>query len=188
MTLKWCSVHKRILFGLVAWLLGATSATAGSLLAVSLLGQGIGGGAAQQLTQEAVNRALASEGAESSPVAAPTPTRTVLPVAKPARPSPTATPDHSQATATTPSPAATQNDENTSGTVFTSKGGEVLASCQAAGAYLLSWTPLQGFHVDDVLRGPAAAARVTFESTAVDMTMMVTCSAGVPSARTSTDH
>ena len=34
--LRWCSVHKRILFGIVAWLLGAATATAGSLLAVSL--------------------------------------------------------------------------------------------------------------------------------------------------------
>jgi len=36
-------VHRRILFGVAAWLAGAATATAGSLLAISLLGQGITG-------------------------------------------------------------------------------------------------------------------------------------------------
>ena len=58
-------MHRRILFGVAAWLLGAATATAGSLLAVSLLGQGITGSSGQLLTQDAVNRALASEAAEA---------------------------------------------------------------------------------------------------------------------------
>ena len=57
-------MHRRILFGVAAWLLGAATATAGSLLAVSLLGQGITGGTGPLLSQVAVNRALASESAE----------------------------------------------------------------------------------------------------------------------------
>ena len=69
--------------------------------------------------------------------------------------------------------------------MFTSKGGEVVADCQASGAYLLSWSPLQGYEIDDVVRGPAPAARVTFESNGGDVTMVVTCSGGVPSATTS---
>ena len=51
----------RILAGVGAWLLGAGTATAGSLLAVSLLGQGIADSPGQQLTTAAVNRALARE-------------------------------------------------------------------------------------------------------------------------------
>jgi len=70
--------------------------------------------------------------------------------------------------------------------VFTSKGGEVVANCQASGAYLLSWSPLQGYEVGYVVRGPATAARVTFESDNFRVTMVVTCSAGVPSATSST--
>jgi hypothetical protein len=58
-------VHRRILFGVAAWLLGAATATAGSLLAISLLGQGITGSSGQLLTQDAVNRALGSEAAEA---------------------------------------------------------------------------------------------------------------------------
>ena len=57
-----------------------------------------------------------------------------------------------------------------------------MASCQAAGAYLISWSPLQGYEVSGVNRGPAATARVTFESTTQQVTMVVSCSAGVPSA------
>lgn len=70
--------------------------------------------------------------------------------------------------------------------MFTSKGGEVVADCQASGAYLLSWSPLQGYEVGYVVRGPATAARVTFESDNFRVTMVVTCSAGVPSATSST--
>jgi hypothetical protein len=193
-------VHKRILFGLVAWLLGAATATAGSLLAVSLLGQGIGGGPARQLTEEAVNRALASEVAETTSPASPAPPATsrttpptVHPAAKPTRPSATATPDPppSQSATSTPSPASTGGTSSPGGTVFTSKGGEVVASCQTSGAYLLSWSPLQGYEVGYVVRGPAAAARVTFEAndrSNLVVTMVVTCSAGVPSATTSSRY
>ena len=56
----------RIVAGLGAWLLGAGTATAGSLLAVSLLGQGIADTQGQQLTAAAVNRALAREAQEAS--------------------------------------------------------------------------------------------------------------------------
>ena len=61
------SMRGRILFGVTAWLLGAATATAGSLLAISLLGQGITGNSGQLLTQDAVNKALASEATEASP-------------------------------------------------------------------------------------------------------------------------
>jgi hypothetical protein len=66
--------------------------------------------------------------------------------------------------------------------VLTSRGGEVVAACQAAGAYLISWSPLQGYEIAGVTRGPAATARVTFDSDANRVTMVVSCSAGVPSA------
>ena len=58
-------MNRRILFGVAAWLLGAATATAGSLLAVSLLGQGITGASGPLLTQDAVNRALASESSQA---------------------------------------------------------------------------------------------------------------------------
>jgi len=110
-------------------------------------------------------------------------------VARPSRqakPSATATPDLPPPASATVTPAATGASSNPGGTVLTSKGGEVVASCQATGAYLLSWYPLQGYEIGDVVRGPAATAWVTFESDNSEVRMVVTCSAGVPSATTST--
>lgn len=184
------SVHRRILFGVTAWLLGAATATAGSLLAISLLGQGITGNSGQLLTQDAVNKALASEATEASPPDSPATTATGKPAMARATPpaSPSAVP--ATASATPPAPAtptgqgpATASPPGTGdGTVLTSSGGEVMATCQAAGAYLISWSPLQGYEVGSVARGPAATARVAFASTANQVIMVVSCSAGVPSA------
>src|SRR5579863_3005132 len=56
----------RIAVGVGAWLLGVGAATGGSLLAVSLLGQGIAISNSQQLTPAAVARALASEASDPS--------------------------------------------------------------------------------------------------------------------------
>ena len=183
-------MHGRILFGVTAWLLGAATATAGSLLAISLLGQGITGNSGQLLTQDAVNKALASEATEASPPDSPAATAT----GKPAMPTATASPSAAPATApAAPTAPATPPDQGPAtatatpptagaGTVLTSSGGEVVASCQAAGVYLISWSPLQGYEVDGVARGPAATARVTFASNVYRVIMVVSCSGGVPSA------
>jgi hypothetical protein len=188
-----CGVHRRILFGVAAWLLGAATATAGSLLAISLLGQGITGDPGQLLTQDAVTRALASEAADaSSPPVASASRQSASPSARAtasATASATATPAAIAASAPAPDPAtAAASGAGDGGTVFTSAGGEVVASCQPAGAYLISWSPLQGYEVDGVIRGPAATARVTFgpvtvSPTAREVTMVVSCSAGVPWVR-----
>ena len=172
-------VQRRILFGVAAWLLGAATATAGSLLAISLLGQGITGDPGQPLTQGAVTRALASEAAEASPVTSPSGRS-----ASPASATPAAT---GAAESHAPDPATTAAPGPADGRLLTSAGGEVVASCQPAGAYLISWSPLQGYEVGAVTRGPAVTARVTFDpvtvsSSASRVTMVVSCSAGVPSA------
>ena len=180
----------RILFGVTAWLLGAATATAGSLLAISLLGQGITGNSGQLLTQDAVNNALASEATEASPPDSPAATATGKPAMATPTAAPSVAPATASATATTPATPPDQGPATAAapppgtgdGTVLTSSGGEVVASCQAAGVYLISWSPLQGYEVDSVARGPAATARVTFASNANLVTMVVSCSAGVPSA------
>jgi len=183
-------VHRRILFGVAAWLLGAATATAGSLLAISLLGQGITGDPGQLLTQDAVTRALASEAADASPPPVTAPSRQLTSPSASASASASATPaatgtstSHAADPATAPAPGAADG-----GTVLTSAGGEVVASCQPAGAYLISWSPRQGYEVDGVIRGPAVTVRVTFSPatvspTAREVTMAVSCSAGVPWAR-----
>jgi hypothetical protein len=176
----------RILAGVGAWLVGAGTATAGSLLAVSLLGQGIADTPGQQLTTAAVNRALARETQDASdPSDAATqtarpPVRT-SPVTSPAATQPAMT----QPTAATPSatPAASRTAASPSppamaGTVLTSSGGTALAECRTAGAYLVSWSPTQGYEAASVIRGPAATARVVFGSDANSVTMVVSCPEG----------
>src|SRR5215468_8450256 len=122
-------VHRRILFGVAAWLLGAATATAGSLLAISLLGQGITGDQGQLLTQDAVTRALASEAAEATPSPVTSPSRQLTPPSAAASASATraataTSAPHAPAPATAAAPVAPE------GTVLTSAGGEVVASCQ----------------------------------------------------------
>jgi hypothetical protein len=175
-----------MLLGVAAWLVGAGAATGGSLLAVSMLGQGMtpGGGDEQSVTT--VNRALAKEAAERAvamPPAVPPRAkrggppsragghRAVLPPAHRRAPAPAA-----RRSAPPPSPGAT------AGTVLTSQGGTLVASCAGARAYLVSWSPQQGFGSTGVVRGPATDARVTFTSGQLTVTMVVSCAAGVPAA------
>ena len=180
----------RVLAGVGAWMLGVGAATAGSLLAISLLGQGIATSTSQQLTTAAVNRALAAEAGEtpgagpattSAPSPAPSGTRSHR-----ARESSTVRPqtgDSPSARASTSRPAASPS-ASPSSTVLTSPGGTVVADCRTGGAYLVSWSPDTGYEAGTVIRGPVATARVTFNSTANSVTMMVSCSAGTPVAST----
>ena len=181
-------VSARYLVGVGAWLLGAAVATGGSLFAVSLLGQSLAPAPSQQLTVTAVNRALAWAAAEG----------TRSPAAATSSPSPTPAPRHLKARrsapATTPAatppaatPAAPAPAPQPTSRVLTSSGGTVVTSCEAAGAYLVSWSPQQGFAASHVLRGPVAKAKVTFSSSRRVVTMTVTCSGGTPSA-TITSH
>lgn len=183
----------RVLAGVGAWLIGVGAATAGSLLAVSLLGQGIATGTSQQLTADAVNRALAAEADEThgpgsvtagspSPVPSATPSYLIRPYRSPPETgdTPSAGPSTSRPA---PSPRAqvTATAASTS-TVLTSPGGTVVAECRPAGAYLVSWSPATGYEAGAVSRGPAVTARVTFNSDADSVTMRVSCPAGAPSA------
>jgi len=179
-------VSARFLVGVAAWLLGAVAATGGSLLAVSLLGRGIiAPAASQQLTEAAVNRALASEAAEaarSSPTATPpaAPSPTPLPRHTKVRPAVPATPAAAAPATATPAPQPTP-------TVLTSVGGTVVARCGTAGAYLVSWSPQQGYEAAGVIRGPAATAQAKFSNGQRVVVMKVSCTGAVPSA-TTTSH
>jgi len=188
--------------GVGAWLLGVGAATAGSLLAVSLLGQGIAPATSQQLSAATVTQALANETNVPTPVTAslPAPTRsathrhktqpsaTPLPQTAgnlPASPAPAepAGPAGTPPPVNMPTPAAPTRTGSAS-TVLSSQGGTVVAECQSAGVYLVSWSPAQGYEADTVVRGPAATAKVTFDSIANSVTITVSCATGVPTAST----
>jgi serine/threonine-protein kinase len=69
--------------------------------------------------------------------------------------------------------------------VLTSVGGTVVARCGTAGAYLVSWSPQQGYEAVGVIRGPAATAQAKFGNGQRVVVMKISCNGAVPSATTS---
>ena len=160
------------LIGAGAWLLGAVTATGGSMIAVSVLAHGLLSPQAQLLSGIPNSADL-----DGGPSVSPT-----LPAASPSTsPSPSAVPVQRssgpglQADGAAPPSVAP--------TLLTSADGSVLASCQPAGAYLVYWSPDQGYTADDVSRGPAPVASVTFSNIAGGVVMRVSCQSGTPVAR-----
>jgi hypothetical protein len=183
-------VRARILIAVAAWLLGAATATGGCLLAVSLLGAGFGvtGSSGQQLSAATVNKALAD--AERKPASAPaaTPshsarTRPATGHPRAARPTPAPTQTPPPTSTSTPTPAQSTTPV---GTPLSSQAGTVIATCEPAGAYLISWSPAQGYEVDHFVRGPAAQASVRFEANTRAVTMNISCPNGTPVSNTTT--
>lgn len=164
------------------WLLGAGTATSISLLAVSLLGQGIISSPGQQLTVAAVNQALASETSkppDTHPAPSPRDKAPAVPDPSPSRmPSPSA---HAPASHYAGHRPAAQ------GKVLTSEGGTVVAGCVPDGAYLSWWSPQPGFEVGFVRRGPAPAVKAVFRSDWGSVTMVISCHDGVPVAASGSD-
>src|ERR1700722_11481540 len=130
----------RVLAGVGAWLLGVGAATAGSLLAVSLLGQGIAAGTSQQLTAMAVNRALGAEARDSPgaipPATRPSPAQASGTMPPQTGPTPSAGASRSRPASPSAQPTAAAGPAST---VLTSQGGTVVADCRAGGAGLGSW-------------------------------------------------
>jgi hypothetical protein len=133
----------------VAWTLGAAVSIGVGLLALSLVGVGLTGDSGDHLAQP-VGRA-------DTPVTTATPTADPPSVA-------------STGSALTPATAATGPNR----TIDTA-GGTVVAQCVGGGAYLVYWSPSPGFRSEDVSRGPAAQARVTFKGVAREIKISVTC-------------
>lgn len=85
-----------------------------------------------------------------------------------------------------PAPAPVVGPDQT----FTSAGGNVVAHCEDTNAYLVAWSPAQGYTVDEVNRGPAATADIRFRGNGLKIKITVQCVGGVPSAAISqeVDH
>lgn len=135
----------------LAWTVGAATAAGVGLLALSLIRSGLTEEAFQPLAPGAVGQAVA----ESTP-----PASAPVSVAPPT---------------SSPSPAAAATERQ-----VTSSGGTVLARCGDGQAYLVYWTPEPGFKAEDVIRGPAPTARVTFEAPGREVKVSIVCVGGVP--------
>lgn len=179
-------MKSRLLVGVGAWLLGAAAATSGSMIAVNQIAHGLLGPQTQQLT-EATLSANPDERADRPSPSAPADSGRPSPSA-PARPDRDPSRTRSAANVTPSASATASTHQTAAGTLLQSPDGTVTAACQPGGAYLLYWSPYQGFHADDVFRGPAAIASVTFEGRANNVVMRVSCNGGTPVARLSHDE
>lgn len=158
-----------------AWLLGAAAATTGSLYAVDQLGQGLLEQHGKQFSIAMVDAQLALEHSEHSAQVTPSPS----PPAKVSGTGDRARPLRGSSA----SPKAT----NSGGTLLTSSGGTAMAVCKPEGAYLVFWSPQQGYEADHVVQGPVLEASVVFRSsTGGGVVMKVTCSGSQPVEHLST--
>ena len=66
------------------------------------------------------------------------------------------------------------------------RGGTLIARCQNGQASLVSWSPAQGYDTEDIRPGPAPAAAITFETHGTAIQVRVGCTAGIPTAHTTT--
>jgi hypothetical protein len=68
--------------------------------------------------------------------------------------------------------------------VLSSVGGSVVAQCSSASpsatAYLVSWSPAQGYSVDDVHRGPAPEVEIAFSSKTTQVDVSIHCTSSGP--------
>jgi hypothetical protein len=163
-------VSSRFLVGLGAWLLGTATATTGSMVAVNVLAQHLLDPQTLQLAGTTVSANPDPDANRADPNPAPITTPTLRTSRKNAK--------------AAPSPAPTSSSTSPEGTLLVFADGSVMATCEPAGAYLLYWSPDQGFWVpgDDVHRGPGAVASVLFRGQTGSLVMRVTCSGGTPIA------
>lgn len=171
----------RALVSVAAWLTGVVAATSGTVVAVSLIGQGINTSPVNTLSVDDVNHALADISQPPDPSAAASSQPAVA--ASSAEPSPSLSASASASPSRSASPHAGGSAAPLSAPrTLTSSGGSVIAVCTSAGAYLSSWSPAQGYQVAEVRRGPAAVARVEFQAGTTETELAAVCHAGVPVA------
>jgi hypothetical protein len=149
-----------------AWTAGAGISVAVGVLALSRIGDGLAEHTVQPLTRDAVVR----QTPEPSPAGVGTPAAS--PTNPPATPR-SALPGRLRSSASTPSRTPTEQ-------VVSSAGGTAIVRCLDSGAYLVSWSPAQGYSADDVHRGPAPEVLVRFESETRADVVTARCAAGVP--------
>jgi hypothetical protein len=159
---------RRSLASAAAWTVGAAASVTVGIFALSLVDPGSAAGPAQPLAPDALTQASAGASVAESPSAS-----SPAPTSRSARPSATSPP----LTGPTPtSPTVGGGLQR----LLSSPGGTVIARCSAAGAYLVSWSPAQGYHVGTFRRGPAATAEVIFVGATKQIRLQVHCAAGVP--------
>jgi hypothetical protein len=152
-------MNRRQLLVIAGWLATALVATVAGVALIGRLGESLSGPSGDVLSAGQVRQALATittaSPAYATPPAAPSTTR----------PAPDAT--------VTPGPSSRTK-------LITTRGGVVMASCHGDQVTLHSWSPAQGYEVDDVDPGPDDEAEVIFESDDSETEIKVHCTPAGP--------
>lgn len=168
-------VSSRAAIAIVTWTATAIGAVGAGLAALSALGAGITDQTVMPMSMAQVQAALAEPFS-----ATPRASRTPRPVATPHAPrTPRVRPAPRPALGVQPAAAVTRS--------LNSPGGNVIARCERNLAYLVSWTPMQGYRADDARRGPAAGVSVHFESSDRKIEIIISCRGGRPVATVGTE-
>lgn len=177
----------------LSWIAAAAVAIAVGTAAVGALGDGIIDDAPDALTSTEVSAALAdaptatATRSPSAPSPPATSSSTPPPASTPADPPP---PDGTDPPAETTEPAdPPPADPPPAGQqlVTSSAGGTVISECNDGLVTLLSYSPAQGFAVDQVDAGPTDHASVRFEGGDVRVDIDVRCDGNTPVAEVETD-
>jgi serine/threonine-protein kinase len=154
----------------LAWVVTALAATGAAVAVLGLLGGALAGTPGHVLSQGEVRAALA--------------TATAFPVSQaPPSASPPASPSAPASPSPLPSRSTSPSDDSGATKLVRTAGGTVIASCAGGEVTLRSWSPAQGYAVDDVDPGPRHDAKVKFRpADGDDVEVRIVCSAGRPSA------
>jgi hypothetical protein len=149
---------------IAAWTLGVVAAVSVGLVALAMIGTGLTSSPVEPLSDNAADQVPGtSAGSTTGP-----------PTSKSAPPS--SSPSNPRSSASTPDRWRDPRK------LLGSRGGTVIAQCHTGFAYLISWSPAQGFQAQDVMRGPAFMAGVTFKGLGREIRMSVSCPANTPHA------
>lgn len=143
-----------------AWTFGVLASVGVGVVALSLIGDGLAIHDTEPLIPEGVYQAAAPTDPSRGP------TKRTTPRSDPNR----------------------GNGTTETSKVLKSDGGFVVAQCRDDEAYLASWSPYQGFSVDDVHRGPAEKATLEFKSRQWEIHMIISCDDGTPKLKTEGDR
>jgi hypothetical protein len=175
---------RRLPRGVVAimgWVAVALLATGVTLAAVTLIGSGIFGEATRTRSQAEVAQALSSltTATPSAVQAAGSPASSSPSASSPNTTPPAASPSEPDGSVSTASPPLRR--------LITSAGGTVLAECTGREVVIVSWTPAQGFRVDDVDVEARHDVEVRFEGEDTEVRVMIRCADGRPVAEIEED-
>lgn len=171
---------RRTVASATAWTAGALASVAVSLVALSWIDAGSAAGPSQQLAPDGLTRVDPGSVAPAGPSAGVTDAATEAASDGPAPPGGAAATPPAPAPPPSGSPAAAGSPAGGVQRLLSSPGGTVVARCSGAGAYLVSWSPAQGYQVARVERGPAPTAEVTFRDATGRIEMEVHCADGRP--------